>query len=98
MNVADMRDIGCMKISSVASRGKKRDFIDLHTITREFPLSQMLTLFDRKYFETPYNRMHIPKSLVYFSDAESDPMPDMLVQLTWDTVKQYFESEVPRLL
>ena len=28
--VADPRDIACMKISALASRGTKRDFVDLY--------------------------------------------------------------------
>ena len=30
MKVADPRDIACMRISAVASRGTKRDFVDLY--------------------------------------------------------------------
>jgi len=35
INVADPRDIGCMKIDAISSRGMKRDFIDLFFTCKE---------------------------------------------------------------
>jgi len=95
--VADPRDIACMKISAIASRGTKRDFIDLYLTSQRFGLVELLGLFQRKYARTGYNRPHILKSLTYFDDAEKDPMPHMLVPLDWDAVKLFFRGEVPRL-
>ncbi|MCL5034476.1 MAG: hypothetical protein M1395_05180 [Bacteroidetes bacterium] len=77
---------------------RSRDFIDLYTVAQEFGLADLLRLFDRKYADTHYNRVHILKSLVYFDDAESEPMPDMTNQVTWEMVKEFFLSEVPKLL
>jgi hypothetical protein len=54
-------------------------------------------LFKRKFSLTPYNNVHILKSLAYFADAELEPMPHMLVPLEWDTVKRFFIAEVPKL-
>jgi hypothetical protein len=31
-------------------------------------------------------------------DAEKDPVPDMLIPLSWDAVKSFFLGEAPRLL
>jgi len=98
INVADERDIACMKISAISSRGTKRDFVDLFTITRQYPLHELFELFIQKYSLTPYNNIHILKSLTYFADAELDPMPDMLIPLSWDMVKQFFITEAPKLL
>jgi hypothetical protein len=55
-----------------------------------------LHLFDRKYAQTHYSRIHILKSLTFFGDAEKDPMPHMLIPLDWDEVKQFFLREVRR--
>jgi hypothetical protein len=95
--VADPRDIACMKISAIASRGTKRDFIDLYFAAQRFGLVELLRLFQRKYARTGYNRPHLLKSLTYFDDAETEPMPHMLVPLDWDAVKLFFRGEVPRL-
>ena len=96
--VADRRDIACMKISAIASRGTRRDFIDLSFASKELGLRNLLQLFERKYAQTDYNRLHLLKSLAFFDDAEKDPMPHMLASLDWDTVKQLFVEEVTHLL
>ncbi|MDR3626615.1 MAG: nucleotidyl transferase AbiEii/AbiGii toxin family protein [Ignavibacteriaceae bacterium] len=98
IQVADERDIACMKISAISSRGTKRDFVDLYIVAKKFPLSELFGLFRQKFSLTPYNNVHILKSLTYFADAESEPMPDMLIPVSWDEIKQFFVSEVPMLL
>jgi len=57
-----------------------------------------LAWFKQKYARANYSVVHVLKSLTYFEEAETDPMPDMLVDLTWDKVKQFFATEAPRLL
>lgn len=43
INLASLRDIGCMKIDAVASRVSRRDFVDLYAIcTRHRPLDELL--------------------------------------------------------
>jgi hypothetical protein len=96
--VADPRDIACMKITAIASRGTKRDFVDLYTVTTRYGLKEILRLFDEKYARTRYSKLHLLKSLTYFTDAEKDPMPHMLQPMEWDTVKKFFSREAPRLL
>ena len=93
--VADTRDIACMKMSAIASRGSKRDFVDLYEACRRFDLADLLNLFARKFAATRYNRIHLLKSLVYFADAEKDPLPHMLTPLDWAEVKRFFLREVP---
>jgi hypothetical protein len=97
MDVADMRDIACMKLSAVAGRGTKRDFVDLYAAAARTGLAELFSLFGRKHTVSRYNPVHLRKSLTYFQDAEKDPMPDMLIPLSWDAVKEFFSTEVPRL-
>ncbi|HXM41060.1 MAG TPA: nucleotidyl transferase AbiEii/AbiGii toxin family protein [Bryobacteraceae bacterium] len=40
--VADPRDIACMKVSAIASRGAKRDFFDLYVASERFGLGNIL--------------------------------------------------------
>ncbi len=98
VRVADPRDIACMKVSAIASRGTKRDFVDLHAVARLHGLPRILELFKKKFARSPYSLLHVLKSLTYFEDADKDPMPDMLVPLSWDNVKQFFVTEAPRLV
>jgi len=96
--VADSRDIGCMKISAIASRGTKRDFVDLYAVCGQFGLKQLLDRFHEKFAKTNYSKVHILKSLTYFENAEQEPMPHMLVPLTWEKVREFFAREAPRML
>jgi predicted nucleotidyltransferase component of viral defense system len=97
ITIASIEDIGCMKIDALSSRGTKRDFIDVYFIAKRMPMTALLRLFERKYAAIRYNLLHVKKSLVYFEDAESDPMPRMIVPATWEEVKQFFVSETQNL-
>jgi len=96
--IADARDIACMKVSAIASRGTKRDFVDLYLCVQHYGLAEILRMFSAKFVQAQYSRVHILKSLTYFGDAEKDPMPHMLTPLDWNKVKQCFLMEAPRLL
>lgn len=95
--VADPRDIACTKVNAIATRGSRRDFVDLYVCARQYGLGQILAWFEQKFRSTPYNRLHLYKALTYFRDAEAEPMPHMLVPLEWREVAAFFASEVPRL-
>ena len=86
MNVADPRDIACMKIDAIASRGSRRDFVDLYMVAHEYGLHELFECFARKYASVPYSRLHLLKALTYFRDAEQDPPPDMFISLDWSAV------------
>ena len=97
ISIADPIDIACMKISAIASRGTKRDFVDLYMMAQGEGLGTLLGHFQKKFAQANYNLVHVLKSLVYFGDAEKDPMPDMLMSLSWDEVKQFFLTQVPKI-
>jgi len=98
LKVADGRDIGCMKISAISSRGTKKDFIDLYFICQKIiSLRELLKLFKKKYKSIDYNLMHIMKSLVYFENAEKDPLPKMISPISWEEVKKFFKAEIKRI-
>jgi predicted nucleotidyltransferase component of viral defense system len=98
IKVADERDIGCMKISAISSRGTKKDFIDLYFLCQKIiSLKELLKLFKKKYKSVDYNLMHILKSLVYFEDAEKDPLPKMILPISWEEVKKFFKAEIKKI-
>jgi hypothetical protein len=98
--IAHWSDIACMKIDSISSRGKKRDFIDLYiTIKKgEVSLENILALFRRKYRDVHFNLVHIIKSFSFFKDADNDPMPEMLIEIDWKEVKEFFITESKKIL
>lgn len=95
--IADVLDIVCMKIDAIASRGAKRDFIDVYFIAKEvIPLPEILDKFKKKYITLHYNLIHIKKSLVYFQDADNDPLPSMLKPVDWEEIKLFFIQEITK--
>lgn len=90
-------DIAPMKITAISQRGKKRDFVDLYWLSKNIqPLEVSIARAARQY-TILQNQSHILKSLVYFADAEDDPMPTLFFNVTWKEVKSYFQKEVPRI-
>ena len=97
IKVADSRDIGCMKIDAISSRGTKRAFIDIFYICQKvISFDKLIKLFKRKYKSINYNIIHIFKSMTYFEDAEGDPMPKMIIPIYWKEVKKYFKEEAKK--
>ena len=84
-----------MKVSAIINRGTKKDFIDLHFLMKEMSLNKILDLYDQKYPDG--SRFIAIKSLTYFEDAESDPMPYMFCDITWEEIKVSIINEVRKL-
>jgi len=98
LNIADIRDIAAMKIDAIATRGLKRDFIDLYFICKfGYRLPEILNFYDKKYKNLASNFIHIQKSLVFFDDAEPDEIPIMIKPVKWGDVKKYFKSVVKKM-
>lgn len=100
VNLASLVDIACMKIDTIASRGLKRDFVDLYFImeNRNYKFSQLLAFFQEKYSGAKYNLNHIKKSLTYFDEADGEPGPKMLAgDFSWEKIKEFFVAETSRL-
>ena len=75
-------------------RGSKKDFIDLHFLLKQFNLEQLFEKLGEKYRQTNYNQPHILKSLVYFNNADGQPMPRMHQEVSWEGIKQHLVEKV----
>jgi hypothetical protein len=96
VRVADLRDLATMKLLAVVQRGTKRDFVDLHALLDHGQrLPDLLTDFGARFGVT--DPVSVLRAIVYFEDAQSDPMPEMLTSVTWDAVRNRLEREVERL-
>jgi hypothetical protein len=96
--VADPADIGRMKLLSIASRGGKKDFIDLYCLTRSvIPLEELLTLVLEEQGSIRFNRLLFLKGLVDFEEAEKEAPPMMLWAIDWNKVKEDLGEEVKRI-
>jgi len=99
LRISSLKDIGCMKIDAISSRGSRRDFVDLYYILKSsgMGLKDFLVIFQKKYGRENINLVHITKSLVYFEDADEDPELKMLDRYSWQEVKVFFHDQIKDL-
>lgn len=94
VKVASRDDLVCMKLSAIGGRGARRDFWDLHELlaTSNLSLERALGLFEKKY--PGVDRGHVVRALVYFADADAEPMPKELSSEAWTAIRRDFETWV----
>ena len=95
--ISSVVDIACTKLQTVAMRGSKKDFIDLYFLLRNYPLAVLFQKMKSKYSNVDYSQTHILKSLVYFADADNQPMPKMHTLVSWPEVKKEITKLVKEL-
>ena len=88
INISSVIDIASTKLITVSDRGSKKDFIDIYVILKERTLTELFNKLEEKYLNIKYNQTHILKSLVYFEDADAQPMPRMHIDIKWEEVKK----------
>ena len=98
MTVADPLDIAVMKLVAVGGRGSRKDFVDLYFLFRQnVSLESMFANLRRRFRNIDYNEYHLMKSLVYFEEAEAEPMPEMIRKVSWEEVRGRIVQEVRRV-
>ena len=95
IRLADIPDIAAMKLAAATNRGTRKDFVDVYFLLRKYSLRQMLDWYAEKYPDG--NDYLVLRSLVYFDDAELEPMPNMLTPVEWRSVTKAIESAVREL-
>lgn len=95
-SLAALDDLACMKLSAIAQRGQRKDFCDIYALgTKHRPLAEMLGLYQRKFKVRDISP--VVYGLSYFDDAESEPMPRMLLKVQWKTIKKTVQEWVRQL-
>jgi hypothetical protein len=90
---ASVADLAAMKLSAIAQRGAKKDFVDIYALgKRTASLPQMLDWYQKKFNIT--NTAHLLFSLNYFDDADRERMPRMAWNVGWRTIKQTISTWV----
>ena len=98
ITVADPSDIAVMKLVAIGGRGSRKDFVDLYFLFLDgVSLDSIFQMLRRRFRGIDYNEYHLRKALVYFDDAESEPMPNMIRKVPWQEIKAAIISEVRRL-
>jgi hypothetical protein len=96
-SIAGVDDIAAMKLEAIASRGSRKDFVDLFFICRDRALRTVFELHAARYQGASHDPYHRLRALTYFDDAEAEPMPAMLAPLDWDELKRFFVDEAAAL-
>jgi hypothetical protein len=96
--MADVKDIGLVKMHSIAGRGAKKDFFDLYCLTRSaVSLEELLELIADEYARVRFNKLLFLKGLIDFEEADRDAEPVMLWKVGWEQVKKELTEEVKKV-
>ena len=100
IRLAGVLDVAYMKIIAICQRGTKRDFVDLYCILQETPFHNVADHLIKRFGRERINPVHTGKSLVYFSDAESNPEPQYTKgkDVSWDKIKRFFREHVKQFV
>jgi len=93
--LASKEDIAAMKILAISQRGKRRDFIDIYFLIKEFGLREIIEFTKEKY--QMFNIYVGLQGLLYFKDADEDSEKQrfkMLQKADWRGIKKYIKREV----
>ena len=91
IHLATIQDIAAMKLNAIIGRGSKKDFIDLFFILKDYSLATLMEFYSKKYHDG--STFLVLKSLTYFEDADSEEMPFMFKNITWQAVKENIKKE-----
>jgi len=80
------------KLNAVLGRGSKKDFYDIYEILKKHSLSTILDHFKKKFNQE--NVFPLLKSLNYFEDAENEPNPLSLKNISWEEVKKEINTKL----
>ena len=85
-----------MKLSAIASRGAAKDFWDLDLILRnDGSFGSLVELFRRYRQKYPAEDIgHVVRSLVYFGDANAQPLPAGMSHNKWAEIQEAFIERV----
>lgn len=93
VRLASLLDIGLMKLDALMGRGSRKDFYDLYFICQQLPMADILAAGERKYSMMRDFALMSVESFLQFEVADRDFQPEMLVDLSWDSVRQFFISQ-----
>ena len=96
IRLASLEDIAALKVNAIIGRGTRKDFVDLFFLLQHFSLNEILVFYEEKYGNKANIQMAM-RSMVFFDDAESDPMPVMLKPFDWSGAKHKIQSLVRNL-
>jgi len=96
IRMLSLPDVAAMKLNAITNRGSKKDFFDLEMLLENQALPELLDLYCRKY--SVRNRFMVIRSIAWFDDAENEPDPESLANLSWPAIKARISAAVASLV
>jgi hypothetical protein len=90
--VADVETLAVMKAAAVHDRGTKRDFVDIHAISK-MPGWSVGRFMEMATTRLPLQPIQMRLAMSYFADAERDEMPRGY-EIGWSTIKSDLQRGV----
>jgi len=95
---AGLLDIALMKLTAIADRGLRKDFIDLYAILQAgVRLEDVFARLPDKFPGADYQVYAFRRALTYFEDATDEPLDLLSDKLDWAEIQRFFLREVARL-
>lgn len=91
--LADLADIGLMKMDELISRGSRKDFYDLYWIVKEISAEKLLLLGEEMYPGMRDFPLMAVEHMILFDNAEGDDPPQLLKFIGWEEVKAFFTAQ-----
>ena len=96
VRLAGVKDIAAMKINAITNRGTRKDFVDMARLLDAYSIEDMFAWYREKY--PAANPALAMRSMSYFVDAETMPMPRMLISFDWEAAKDRIRAAVRQLV
>ncbi len=86
IRMATIEEIIAMKVDVISRSGRKKDFWDIHELSDDFSIDEMIALHKERY---PYshNEQEIRASFINFVNADDDFEPICLSGKYWELIK-----------
>lgn len=97
VSVASVADVGLMKLDALISRGSRKDFYDLYFVGQEIPIANLLRLGETKYPRVRDFQLMAVEGMVQFENADRDVQPEMLHDVPWADVREFFIRQAKEL-
>ena len=96
VRLAGVKDIAAMKVNAITNRGTRKDFVDMARLLDDYSLEDIFSWYREKY--PAANPALAMRSMSYFVDAETMPMPKMLIPFDWEGAKDRIRAAVRKLV
>jgi hypothetical protein len=97
VSLASITDIGLMKLDALLGRASRKDFHDLYAICQRKSLRSLLDVAQIKFAHVRDFEAQAVRHLVYFERAEQEAPVPLLEDISWESVKKFFQNQAKEL-